>query len=72
VARWILEKPGAEAFGGRYLQKQRPEQITFLKGLIDKTKSPQVKVRLERQLRPWSSWSKRGRWWAFPEFKDSN
>ena len=66
------EKPGAEDFGGHYLQKQRPGQITFLQGLIDKTKSPQVKVRLERQLKPWSSWNKQARWWAFPEFKDAN
>jgi len=66
------EKPGDAAFGGPYLRRQRPEQITFLKGLIDKTKDPQVKVRLERQLKPWTSWSKQARWWAFPEFKDSN
>ena len=57
---------------GLYLQKQRPGQITFLKGLIAKTKNPQVRVRLERALKPWSLWNKEPRFWAFPEFKDSN
>jgi len=66
-----LEKPGSEAFGGHYLQKQRSGQIAFLKGLIAKTKDQQVKLRLERQLKPWSLWSKEARWWAFPDFKDS-
>ena len=66
------EKPGAEAFGGHFLQKQRSGQITFLKELIEKTNNPHVKTRLERQLKPWSLWNKDARWWAFPEFKDSN
>jgi hypothetical protein len=55
---------------GLYLQQQRPGQITFLKALIAKTKNPQVRVRLERQLKPWTSWDKEPRWWAFPEFKE--
>jgi hypothetical protein len=64
------DKPGSEAFGGHYLKQQRPKQIAFLNGMIAKTKDPQVKVRLERQLKPWTVWSKQARWWAFPEFKD--
>ena len=56
---------------GLYLQQQRPEQITFLKGMIAKTKDPQVRVRLERALKPWSLWNKEPRFWAFPDFKDS-
>ena len=56
---------------GLYLQEQRAGQITFLKGLIDRAKDPQVKMRLERQLKPWVSWDKEPRWWAFPEFKDT-
>ena len=55
---------------GLFLRDQRPGQITLLKGLIDKTKDPQVKVRLERQLKPWTEWNKESRWWAFPEFKE--
>jgi len=66
------EKPGDAAFGGPYLRQQRSGQIQFLKELINRTKDSQVKVRLERQLKPWSSWSNEARWWAFPEFKDSN
>jgi hypothetical protein len=61
---------GAAPKGGTYLQQQRAGQIEFLKGLIDKTKNEQVKVRLERQLKPWSSWDARANFWAFPEFKD--
>jgi hypothetical protein len=64
------DKPGSEAFGGYYLKQQRPKQIEFLNGLIERTKDPQVKVRLERQLKPWTMWSKQARWWAFPEFKE--
>ena len=56
---------------GRYLEQQRPGQIAFLEGLIKKTKDPQVRVRLERALQPWSQWNKEPRFWAFPEFKDS-
>ena len=56
---------------GRYLEQQRPGQIAFLEGLIKKTKDPQVRVRLERALQPWSLWSKEPRFWAFPDFKDS-
>ncbi len=63
-------KPGAAPKGGTYLREERPTQIEFLKGLIEKTKDPQVKVRLERQLKPWSSWDARLNFWAFPEFKD--
>src|SRR5205085_1412355 len=66
------EKPGDSVFGGSYLREQRPRQIAFIKGLIAKTKELQVKVRLERQLKPWVSWSKEARWWAYPDFKDSN
>jgi hypothetical protein len=65
-------KPGPVEFGGPYLRERRPGQVTFLEGLIAKTKDPQVKTRLERQLKPWSLWSKEARWWAFPDFKDSN
>ena len=57
---------------GRYLEQQRPGQIRFLNGLIDKTRNPQVKTRLERALKPWSLWNKEPRFWAFPDFKDSN
>jgi hypothetical protein len=56
---------------GLYLREQRSGQITFLKGLIAKTKDPKVKVRLERQLKPWTVWEKDARWWAVPEFKDA-
>jgi hypothetical protein len=55
---------------GRYLEQQRPGQIAFLKGMIDKTKDPQVRVRLERALKPWSLWNKEPRFWAFPDFTD--
>jgi hypothetical protein len=60
--------PGA----GLYLQAQRPAQIAFLKVLIGKTRNPQVKVRLERALQPWSFWNKEPRFWAFPDFKDTD
>ena len=53
-----------------YLQEHRPEQIKVLNRLIDKTRDPQVKERLERALRPWSLWNKEPRFWAFPEFTD--
>jgi hypothetical protein len=56
---------------GRYLEQQRPEQIAFLKEMIGKTKDPQVKVRLERALKPWALWNKEPRFWAFPEFTDA-
>jgi hypothetical protein len=56
---------------GRFLGQQRSGQIAFLKGVIEKTKDPQVKVRLERALKPWSMWNKEPRFWAFPEFTDS-
>ena len=56
----------------RYLQRQRSEQITFLRGLIDRTTDPQIRARLERALKPWSLWSKEPRFWAFPEFEDPN
>jgi hypothetical protein len=64
------EKPDAPLTAGRYLQKQRPEQIAFLKRLIDKTTDRQVRVRLERALQPWSLWNTEPRFWAFPNFKD--
>lgn len=57
---------------GRYLEEQRPKQIAFLKGMIDQTKDPQVRVRLERALKPWALWNTEPRFWAFPDFKDSN
>ena len=41
----------------RYLLQQRPQQISFLKGLIAETKDAQVKARLERALKPWVSWN---------------
>jgi len=63
-------KPGAAPKGGTYLNQQRPAQIEFLKGLIDKTKNAQVKLRLERQLKPWALWDAKPNFWAFPEFKD--
>jgi hypothetical protein len=56
---------------GLFLKEQRDGQISFLKRMIAKTKDPQVKVRLERQLQPWTLWNKEPRWWAFPEFKDA-
>jgi hypothetical protein len=65
--KWTV-RPAA----GRYLEQQRFAQITFLKALIDKTKDPQVRARLERALKPWSLWNKEPRFWAFPDFKDSN
>jgi len=64
-------KPGAAPKGGTYLNQQRTGQIDFLKRLIDKTNDAQVRVRLERQLKPWSLWNKEPRFWAFPDFKDS-
>ena len=57
---------------GLYLQQQRPEQIAFLKGLITKTNDAKVRERLERALKPWASWDKEPRFWAFPDFKDPN
>jgi len=63
-------KEGAAPKGGSYLKEQRAEQIEFLKRLIDKTKNERVKVRLERQLKPWSLWDARPNFWAFPDFKD--
>jgi hypothetical protein len=56
---------------GLFLRDQREGQIAFLKGMIARTKDLRVKVRLERQLKPWVSWDKEPRWWAFPEFKDN-
>jgi hypothetical protein len=56
---------------GRYLEQQRPGQIRFLKSLGARTKDSQVRLRLERALRPWSAWSNEPRFWAFPEFIDS-
>jgi len=64
------ESPSRPA-SGRFLAQQRAGQITFLEGMIAKTKDPQVKARLERSLKPWSSWNTEPRFWAFPEFKDS-
>ena len=61
-------KPGAPPKGGTYLNEQRAGQIEFLKRLIDKTRDGQVRVRLERQLKPWSLWDARPNFWAFPEF----
>jgi hypothetical protein len=55
------EKWSPPPAAGLYLQQQRPEQITFLKRLIDKTKDPQVRVRLERALKPWELWNKEPR-----------
>jgi hypothetical protein len=55
---------------GRFLEKERPGQIAFLKKMIAKTRDPKVRARLERELQPWSLWSKEPRFWAFPEFKD--
>ena len=63
-------KEGSPPKGGTYLKEQREEQIEFLKGLINKTRDERVKERLERQLKPWSSWDARPNLWAFPEFKD--
>jgi hypothetical protein len=56
---------------GRYFEEQRPVQLDFLKAMIAKTKDTQVKLRLERALKPWSLWNKEPRFWAFPEFRDS-
>ena len=55
---------------GRYLEQQRPGQVALLQELIAKTKDPQVKMRLQRALKPWSLWNKEPRLWAFPDFKD--
>jgi len=66
------EKPGAPLTSGRYLQNQRPGQITFLKRLIDKTKNQEVRMRLDRALKPWSLWNDEPRFWAFPDFADPN
>jgi hypothetical protein len=60
--------PGA----GLFLQQQRPAQIAFLERLIQKTRDAPVKARLERALQPWALWNKEPRFWAFPDFKDSN
>ncbi len=57
---------------GLYLQQQRPEQIKFLNEVIARTRDRWVKARLERALKPWALWNKEPRFWAFPEFKDSN
>jgi hypothetical protein len=57
---------------GRYLEQQRPAQITFLKAMIGKTRDPQVRARVERALKPWALWDKEPRFWAFPDFKDSD
>jgi len=65
------EKWSPPPAAGLYLQEQRPGQIQFLKGVIARTKEPQVKARLERALKPWSEWNTEPRFWAFPEFKDS-
>jgi hypothetical protein len=65
------EEPGAAPVAGHYLRQERPGQITFLKGLIEKTKDPQVKVRLKRQLKPWSIWDDKQNFWAFPDFSDA-
>jgi len=66
------EKWSPPPAAGLYLQRQRPEQIKLLNGMIARTRDPQVKARLERALKPWSLWNKEPRFWAFPEFKDSN
>ena len=66
------EKWSPPPAAGLYLQQQRPEQIKFLNGVINRTRDPQVKARLERALKPWALWNKEPRFWAFPEFKDSN
>lgn len=55
----------------RYLEQQRPEQIALLKELAEKTKDGQVRVRLERALKPWMLWNKEPRFWAFPQFNDA-
>jgi hypothetical protein len=39
--------------------------------MIQRAKTPQVKSRLERALKPWTAWNKEPRFWAFPEFSDS-
>ena len=57
---------------GRFLEQQRPGQITVLKGMIAKTKDQKTRVRLERALKPWAEWNKEPRFWSFPDFKDSN
>jgi hypothetical protein len=66
------EKWSPPPTAGLYLQQQRPAQIKFLNQVIAKTRDPRVRARLERALKPWSLWNKEPRFWAFPEFKDSN
>jgi len=66
------EKWSPPPAAGLFLQQQRPEQIKFLNGVIAKTQDPRVRARLERALKPWVMWNKEPRFWAFPEFKDSN
>lgn len=57
---------------GRFLEQQRHGQITFLKGLIERTKDPLTRVRLERALKPWALWNQEPRFWALPEFEDAD
>jgi hypothetical protein len=65
------EGPNRSA-SGRFLEQQRPAQIAFLTATMQKTNDPQVRRRLERALNPWLSWNGEPRFWAFPDFKDSN
>jgi hypothetical protein len=65
------ESPDRPA-SGRYLEQQRPAQVAFFKAVIARTKDSRVKERLQRALQPWELWNKEPRFWALPEFKDSN
>jgi len=66
------EKWSPAPAAGLYLGQQRPGQIALLRALMARTRQPDVRARLERALQPWSEWNKEPRFWAFPEFKDSN
>lgn len=62
-------KPGAKGSIAEFLNAVRPGQIAFLEGVLGRTKSPEVKARLERWLKPWKAWSEEPRFWAYPPFE---
>jgi hypothetical protein len=64
--KWPIP-PGA----GLYLAKKRTQQIQFLREMRQRTKTPEIRPRLDRALKPWTDWNKDPRFWAFPEFSDS-
>lgn len=64
-----LKKEWPEDSVAEFLNAQRPGQIAFLERMIGRTKSPEVKARLERWITPWKAWSEEPRFWAFPRFQ---